>query len=140
MSGFRGQKPAHLIFFVIFANIRHNFFLSLSRQCRFFAGFLPDFAAKVIPVTLTKKTLSMPRNGDFLAGEPIFYLIYLLIPGPNPAVRHSIFLLFSKLLAEYGFQGSYLLVRQRFDNSLYQLLTITTQAWAKKRLSWFCLQ
>ncbi len=96
MSGFRGQKPAHLIFFVIFANIRHNFFLSLSRQCRFFAVFLPDFAAKVILVALTSKKPCLCRG---TAGEPIFHLIYLLIPGPNPSVRHSIFLLFFEALS-----------------------------------------
>ena len=99
MSGFRGQKPAHLIFFVIFANIRHNFFLSLSRQCRFFAGFFAGFRGKSNSChSHIKKNLAMPRNGDFLAGEPIFYLIYLLIPGPNPSVRHSIFLLFFEAL------------------------------------------
>ena len=101
MSGFPGQNWH---FWAIFANNWYYCILSLSRQCRCFAGF----CVKSVPWHFSSQNgLLIPRNPAFFAGEAIFYFLASNFRGKN---RHSGTPFLRKilnLLAYNWWQGTY---------------------------------
>ncbi len=94
------------IFFAIFVNNRHYYILSLWRQCRFFASFLPDFTAKVFPVTsmaIFFVYTTEPRH--FLPWSPFLFLCLSYFRGKN---LQSGTIFQKKFLAFDGWQGAVL--------------------------------
>ena len=106
MSGFCGKNRHFWSLLAIFANNRHYYILSLWRQCRFFASFLPDFTAKVFPVTsmaIFFVYTTEPRH--FLPWSPFLFLCLSYFRGKN---LQSGTIFQKKFLAFDGWQGAVL--------------------------------